>query len=261
LFSLFLIFFAAQTFLGSYTEVNQSPAPPTTLPIEPSIIPTRIPIRSGIWKVYQNKKYGFLVKYPEGFTYKEFKGIALFGPVLGEQLVEFIEVSVSPQSGRRPSILVGYYENKEKLDLEDWFKQRSTTKDNFNNPDPEDADKLFWGVADIQKVNLGDLRGLVFKSSNRATDFQKKVLFEKDEKVFLLQSVTTMMGSFDGYLDLMIPTFKFIPVGSRKDPIEGQFCGGIAGNLPENQCPAGYYCQIKEKFPDAGGVCVRKIKS
>lgn len=260
LLSFFLIFLAIQAFLDRYAEVSQSPAIPTFLPIEPSITPTRIPIRSGIWKVYQNKKYGFLVKYPEGFTYREFKGVALFGSVPGEQLAEFIEVGVSSQGGRRPSILIGYYKNKEKLELEDWFKQRSTTKDNFNNPDPEDADKLFWGVADIKKVNLGDLRGLVFKSSNSATDFQKTVLFGKDEEVFLLQSVTTMLGSFDGYLDLMIPTFKFISSESGRDPIEGQFCGGVAGNLPENQCPADYYCQIKEKFPDAGGVCVKKIK-
>ncbi|KKR03084.1 MAG: hypothetical protein UU25_C0007G0003 [Microgenomates group bacterium GW2011_GWB1_40_9] len=36
---------------------------------------------------------------------------------------------------------------------------------------------------------------------------------------------------------------------------EEQFCGGIAANLPENQCPEGYSCQLEGDYPDAGGKC------
>jgi len=39
---------------------------------------------------------------------------------------------------------------------------------------------------------------------------------------------------------------------------EGRFCGGIAANLPENQCPEGYKCQLDGNYPDAGGKCVKK---
>lgn len=39
---------------------------------------------------------------------------------------------------------------------------------------------------------------------------------------------------------------------------EGKFCGGIAGNLPENQCLTGYYCQLDGNYPDAGGRCVKE---
>jgi len=40
--------------------------------------------------------------------------------------------------------------------------------------------------------------------------------------------------------------------------IEGRFCGGIAANLPENQCPTGYDCQLDGNYPDAGGICVKR---
>ncbi len=49
-----------------------------------------------------------------------------------------------------------------------------------------------------------------------------------------------------------------IPVVQRADNIEGKFCGGIAANLPENQCPAGYKCQMGGNYPDAGGQCVKE---
>lgn len=38
---------------------------------------------------------------------------------------------------------------------------------------------------------------------------------------------------------------------------EGQFCGGIAANLPENQCPDGFYCKLDGNYPDASGVCTK----
>lgn len=35
-----------------------------------------------------------------------------------------------------------------------------------------------------------------------------------------------------------------------------KFCGGIAANLPEFQCPSGYVCKLEGNYPDAGGRCV-----
>lgn len=46
------------------------------------------------------------------------------------------------------------------------------------------------------------------------------------------------------------------PAPSSNPNPEGQFCGGIAGNLPENKCPAGYRCQLEGNYPDASGKCV-----
>lgn len=36
----------------------------------------------------------------------------------------------------------------------------------------------------------------------------------------------------------------------------GKFCGGIAANLPEFQCPTGYICKLEGDYPDAGGSCI-----
>lgn len=238
--------------IGQSLETTPTPF----LPL-PSVTPTRIPLKTGIWKVYQNKRFGFLLKYPPGFGFREFKAVVLLGPVPGELMTEFYPTGTSQKNISMPSLLLGYYENPEKIPLEDWFKQRSTPKNNFTNPDSEDADKLFWGVREIQTVNLNREKSLIFKSSNSTVDYQKNILMPKEDKIFLLQSVTTVAGSLDDYLDLMVPTFRFVSYETVKDPIQGQFCGGIAGNLPENQCPPGYSCKIEEKFPDAGGVCLK----
>ena len=40
-----------------------------------------------------------------------------------------------------------------------------------------------------------------------------------------------------------------------QQPVEGKFCGGIAGI----QCPTGYTCQLTGNYPDAGGKCVKTI--
>lgn len=47
------------------------------------------------------------------------------------------------------------------------------------------------------------------------------------------------------------------PPTSKPEESGGKFCGGFAANLPQNQCPTGYRCQLDGNFPDAGGKCVR----
>lgn len=42
---------------------------------------------------------------------------------------------------------------------------------------------------------------------------------------------------------------------------EGKFCGGVAANLPEDQCPIGYKCQLEGNYPDASGKCFSIPKS
>lgn len=48
------------------------------------------------------------------------------------------------------------------------------------------------------------------------------------------------------------------PAPSPTPDAEGKFCGGIAANLPENQCPPGYNCKLDGNYPDAGGHCIKK---
>jgi len=53
--------------------------------------------------------------------------------------------------------------------------------------------------------------------------------------------------------DQILSTFKFMDQSGA----EGKFCGGIAANLPENQCPEGYQCKLDGNYPDASGVCTK----
>lgn len=54
--------------------------------------------------------------------------------------------------------------------------------------------------------------------------------------------------------DQILSTFKFL---DQNSDAEEKFCGGIAANLPQNQCPEGYTCKLENEFPDAGGVCTK----
>lgn len=56
------------------------------------------------------------------------------------------------------------------------------------------------------------------------------------------------------YYNQILSTFKFLDQLSA----EGKFCGGIAANLPENQCPDGFYCKLDGNYPDASGVCIKE---
>lgn len=57
--------------------------------------------------------------------------------------------------------------------------------------------------------------------------------------------------------DQILSTFKFLDQ-EKVNNIEGRFCGGFAANLPENQCPTGYKCQMEGNYPDAGGQCIKE---
>lgn len=57
----------------------------------------------------------------------------------------------------------------------------------------------------------------------------------------------------------ILSSFKFTDQNPTPTAgIEGRFCGGIAANLPQNQCPSGYYCKLDGNYPDAGGKCVKE---
>ena len=60
------------------------------------------------------------------------------------------------------------------------------------------------------------------------------------------------LGMDSVQFDQILSTFKFLDN-------TGKFCGGIAANLPENQCPVGYVCKLDGNYPDASGKCVKKI--
>ncbi len=82
-----------------------------------------------------------------------------------------------------------------------------------------------------------------FVSFSLKLDNQFNDLLTREEKKEILGQITS--------------TFKFIDEPNSQTE-EGKFCGGIAANLPANQCSEGYTCKLDGAFPDAGGVCVKR---
>lgn len=74
-----------------------------------------------------------------------------------------------------------------------------------------------------------------------------------DHFLLILVKLDFNKGSRSGGVDGAPP----ISAPEDRSGAEGKFCGGFAANLPENQCPAGYHCQLEDNRPDAGGVCVK----
>lgn len=94
-------------------------------------------------------------------------------------------------------------------------------------------------------------------SANDTTPREIWVVAQKDSYtpgISYLYSVTEETRALKIF-DQILSTFKFLNVDSTSDTVEGRFCGGIAGNLPENQCPAGYTCKLSGNYPDASGKC------
>lgn len=76
----------------------------------------------------------------------------------------------------------------------------------------------------------------------------------KGENIFYTITTTTFGENINTTMDQILSTFKFLDQSNA----EGKFCGGIAANLPENQCLDGFYCKLDASHPDAGGKCVKK---
>jgi len=83
-------------------------------------------------------------------------------------------------------------------------------------------------------------------------------MLEKKRFTFFL--ALTALILILGFLGFLISSGSLaLDTKEKSAGAEGKPCGGIAANLLERRCPAGYYCKLTEKGPDASGLCVRKI--
>ena len=96
------------------------------------------------------------------------------------------------------------------------------------------------------------LNGIQSYSVDFSPTLKYYYLSSPDGKAVIIISRVYANQSFLTIFNQIISTFKFLDQSNA----EGKFCGGITANLPENQCPGGFYCKLDGNYPDAGGVCI-----
>lgn len=101
-----------------------------------------------------------------------------------------------------------------------------------------------------QRISFGKETNIPLNLGNGVTG---KLSIQVDSDItFPIQSNQKMI------MDIL-STFKFSEQDSSgQSSVEGKFCGGLGGNLPENQCPIGYKCELDGNYPDVGGKCIKE---
>lgn len=110
-----------------------------------------------------------------------------------------------------------------------------------------------------EDITINGITSQSYVLSSQNTTDEENVYWEK--RVYIPTAGKTYVmymrsKELEPAFDAMLKTFKPKEQAQSSSP-EGKFCGGIAANLPENQCPEGYTCKLEGKFPDAGGTCVK----
>ena|SRR3990170_8270888 len=179
------------------------------------------------WKTYTNKIKGYLIKYPNEWQVSE--------DILTS------DFSSSPYT----SIVKGKLDVQATVNI---FVEKKTTPASFL---PSEILKEFK----FKETTFNSYQAVVAISSGFNT--QKWIFINNDSKAYVLNTWGAEEDQEE--INQILSTFKFLSTTADRDQnnAEGKFCGDIAGNLPENQCPAGYKCQLDGNYPDASGKCVK----
>lgn len=193
--------------------------------------PTPTPGSTANWKTYTNNYENYEIKYPSNFSRmvcpNEETQLYLVQDGGGEDPI------VSPTCGRDSRYQIEVISSTKPI----------TINDNRYNISTETT-----SIDGIQAKKYTSTQKPSFEGPGES--WYVDVIITKDGKYYDIytrnkDSLTTF--------DQILFTFKFLDQNS--DP-EGKFCGGIAGNLSENQCPVGYTCKLDGKYPDASGKCI-----
>ncbi|MDO8639084.1 MAG: PsbP-related protein [Candidatus Daviesbacteria bacterium] len=175
------------------------------------------------WKTYENKNLGISFKYPSDWNLLEYEN--------------YVGVIKDPDFRMVVGACPGYSFVIRKFD----------PKENYQIYQPIERSIFKDQKADIyEKVDQ--------YGCGRKTIFINRFPTESIKPKLIISMTTKNPNS--KLFDQILATFKFSE--NNQDQIEGKFCGGIAGNLPQNMCPAGYQCQLDGDYPDAGGKCIKK---
>lgn len=201
-------------------QISALRSQPTPTPTPPpQAKPDLAPPDTANWKTHTDTKYSF--KYPSTWTNKQI-------PVNS-----FIVMSVG---NKTDTLTLSLAEKLPGLGLEGEVVEGKVIIDGkeFKKWTPKDLNSQTKSSNQVVWISLGENTG------DFLTLYDSSATKDNPSKAF----------------DQILSTFKFLDQSS--DP-EGRFCGGIAANLPQNQCPEDYTCKLENEFPDAGGVCTKKL--
>lgn len=251
------------TAVGVYLIQKTTVAPPKT--VQPVVVsqptPTPKPRVDEIanWKTYTNQKYGFSFKYPFVFneddklkfaekTYLLTLSNGGDDEIKANNLTVYVAKIVDYKLDDRPAAFHFYFDSERKR----WLHKETNDSSEF-----------------VPKRTNNPIESYIYKTGD-ANGSSEYLLIPSYSNGYIIEIINSYdrgdSGSYrKGYYnitsDQIIATFKFLPdspVSGDQTSVEGKFCGGIAANLPQNQCPSGYKCQLEGNYPDAGGKCVKK---
>ncbi len=133
------------------------------------------------WETYRDEEYGYEIKYPEDYTFKEAE------TEMGGMRVSFFSKEFIDSQGEYPDIRVSLDSNLG-LDVESWW--RKTHKDSVDV-----ATVTYIKVADIDSLKVKDPLGLI-----PHTD----AFIPRNSKIYSISSTVN-----DGIFDQMLFTFRF----------------------------------------------------
>jgi len=228
-----LLIVAGTVYAG--TRIGKKQITPSKIIAEPTLKPVSpTPDPTADWKTYTNEKYSISFKYPFSWFVKD---------VTNEAPGNFLQsIAFFANGTTNPSVGAEGSEGNELLNL-------IITNPLINTEPISQSKEQFinsWGKIKKEKIVYIDNLPAAYNTN------LKSVVIWYNEKI---QIFVNPYQDTKNIMDQILSTFKFT---NEDNTVEGRFCGGIAANLPENQCPEGYDCKLDGNYPDASGKCLKK---
>ena len=191
--------FAYQNYQLKKQVEKQSPGPEVTPTKVIHPTPTTSTNPTANWKIYENTKYNFLLKYPGEFW---------IHPDQSEGIEKASAVYLWLKDNTIPvgqAIVIMVEENPDNLSFVDWLSDSSrTSKDSVLNPSKE---------LEIQERHISGIKWLSFEESEIPPGFVPSGFIYwvtmKDDKIILMGLLNLDLKEYKDTIDQILSTFKF----------------------------------------------------
>lgn len=186
------------------------------------------------WKIYEDAEWGFSIQYPKDWFFFP-RNTAGIGNSIAISNIDITKMQSKGDELTRLRINI-YRDKTDQTSVEDYLKLINQGR-----------------ILSTKHIVIGGISGIEQEVEGLGKYITVRVI--KDGHVYLLAAVPSE-SKYINTFNQILSTFNFL---DKEESIEGRFCGGIAANLPENQCPKGYKCRLDGNYPDASGKCVKSI--